>query len=173
MALRDHKASTPIVEVESPEATIRPSDAARAALAELENGGRLTATDVVEAARIETSPLHRYFEWDDDAAAEAYRIEQARRLIRSVKVIVTEDSTTLASPRYVRDARLEDEHEQGYVTTEQLQREPENAQRLLRYEFGRAAAHCERACSIADALGMGDDTRKVVASIQRLLNKLS
>jgi len=44
----------------------------------------LTAIDVVEAARPEDAALHPQFEWDDSAAAEQYRRDQARRLIRAV-----------------------------------------------------------------------------------------
>lgn len=52
-----------------------------------ESRGLLTAPDVVEEARPGDSVLHPYFEWDDEAAAEAYREDQARHLIRSVHVI--------------------------------------------------------------------------------------
>ncbi|HOX27401.1 MAG TPA: hypothetical protein PLU44_16765 [Candidatus Krumholzibacteria bacterium] len=51
-------------------------------------GGMLDAPDVVKAARPEKSPLHRYFEWDDTEAAELYRVEQARCLIRLVVTTV-------------------------------------------------------------------------------------
>jgi hypothetical protein len=50
-------------------------------------GGRLTPDAVVEAARSDESPLHPHFEWDNDAAAEAYRLDQARGIIRSIRVI--------------------------------------------------------------------------------------
>jgi len=47
-----------------------------------ENNGVLLPKAVVEAARSQNSPLHSWFEWDDSVAAEAYRLEQARYLIR-------------------------------------------------------------------------------------------
>ena len=47
-----------------------------------ENDGVLTAESVVAAARDEGSVLHPQFEWDNDAAAENYRLWQARQLIR-------------------------------------------------------------------------------------------
>jgi hypothetical protein len=53
-----------------------------------ENGGVLTAQDVVSAAEPEDSPLHPCFEWDDSAAAEAWRLHQARNLILRVTVDV-------------------------------------------------------------------------------------
>lgn len=58
------------------------------ALAEIaaEGGGELTPHAVLEAARKPTHVLHRHFEWDDGKAAEAYRIDQARNVIRSVHV---------------------------------------------------------------------------------------
>lgn len=52
------------------------------------NNGRLESRMVVEAARPEDSPLHPAFEWDDVKAAEAWRVEQARHLIRVIEVVV-------------------------------------------------------------------------------------
>lgn len=52
-------------------------------------GGILRPKAVVDAAREKSSPLHRYFEWDNTRAAEAYRIWQARQLI----VVVTMEFT--------------------------------------------------------------------------------
>lgn len=46
------------------------------------NDGILRPADVVFAARSKSSPLHDWFEWDDGKAADEYRLEQARRLIR-------------------------------------------------------------------------------------------
>jgi hypothetical protein len=51
-----------------------------------EQKGRLTPKAVVEAARNEKHPLHKHFEWDDAKAAHSYRIEQARELIRVIRV---------------------------------------------------------------------------------------
>lgn len=53
--------------------------------------GRLTPPAVVDAARDNRHPLHRFFEWDDALAAEGYRLEQARTLIRSVRIIREDD----------------------------------------------------------------------------------
>lgn len=50
------------------------------------NGG-LTADNVVDTARSTASPLHEFFEWNNTVAAQQYRLEQARHLMRSVVVI--------------------------------------------------------------------------------------
>jgi len=46
--------------------------------------GRLLPKHVVEAARNPASALHSKFEWDDTVAAQAYRLQQAGKLIQSV-----------------------------------------------------------------------------------------
>ncbi len=57
---------------------------------ELQNTIGLTARNLLEVSRPEEAPLHNEFEWDDSIAAEAYREEQARYIIRQL-VIQTEE----------------------------------------------------------------------------------
>lgn len=64
--------------------------------------GELTPRDVLDDARNDNSPLHTFFEWDDSAAAEEYRLQQARGLIRSVVAIyVSEDKPATRVKAYV------------------------------------------------------------------------
>lgn len=67
---------------------------------EQESGGFITPAAVVDAARPEDAPLHPVFTWDDSRAAELYRREEARHLIRSVRVL-TEGGDTEMPLRYV------------------------------------------------------------------------
>ena len=48
----------------------------------------LTAEEVLNRAKKKKSALHNLFIWDNDVAAEKYRLHQARMLINEVKVIV-------------------------------------------------------------------------------------
>lgn len=48
--------------------------------------GHLTPQATVAAARSPGHALHPFFEWDDEAAAEAYRLDQARNLIRLIRI---------------------------------------------------------------------------------------
>ena len=50
----------------------------------LASDGILRPEDVVAFARDESTELHKRFLWDDSAAAELYRVEQARKIIRYV-----------------------------------------------------------------------------------------
>lgn len=58
------------------------------ALAEIAaaSGGHLTPPATIAAARSPEHVLHRYFEWDDQIAAESYRLNQARHIIRLIRV---------------------------------------------------------------------------------------
>lgn len=51
-----------------------------------EQHGYLDPALVVEVATPKTHPLHDRFEWDNKAAGDAWRQEQAHRLIQSVRV---------------------------------------------------------------------------------------
>jgi hypothetical protein len=66
------------------------SQTATAAITELAQkfGGTITPEIVLQEAKQEASPLHRFFCWDDTAAALEYRRIQASMLIRRVKVTV-------------------------------------------------------------------------------------
>lgn len=65
------------------------------------HGGPLTPAQVLEwAAANKRSELHKMFEWDDSAAAEAHRLEQAGRILRVyVKYIVHPRKTTQINVR--------------------------------------------------------------------------
>lgn len=62
--------------------------------AQLEREGRLTAKNLVEANRDENAPLHNEFEWDDNAAAEKFREEQARYIIRHLTIVREPEAET-------------------------------------------------------------------------------
>lgn len=52
-----------------------------------EQAGALTPELLVQVANDPKNPLHAYFEWDEQRAAHRYRVEQARHLLRSIRVV--------------------------------------------------------------------------------------
>ena len=54
-----------------------------------ERDGSITPITILEEARTETSPLHKYFCWDDTKAAESYRRWQARQFVACTRVTYT------------------------------------------------------------------------------------
>lgn len=65
--------------------------------------GALTASDVVDEARPEGAALHPAFEWDDSKAGEAYRRQQARTMIKLVRVETESSRSSL--PAFVNVVR--------------------------------------------------------------------
>jgi len=89
-------------------------------LAELQrdNGQRVTARMVVDAARPEDSPLHPCFEWDNVRAGELYRESQARYVLRSIKVVQerNEDGPTRTVHAFINlEEQVGDDVQRAYV----------------------------------------------------------
>jgi hypothetical protein len=145
------------------------SDAVRDALATLAINGRLTPDAVVAAAVDPDSPLHSHFVWDDSEAADLYRIDQARTLIRSVRVDLKIGETIVRSVAYVRDPEVEPE-EQGYIAVDVLRRDQDLAREAVANEFARAGAALRRARLVAAALEFPDDIEELVARTSALLD---
>lgn len=73
------------------------ADADRVASEIEQIGDEVTAAQIVEKARDSNSELHKCFEWDDSIAAEKYRLEQARYVLR-VLIIKRPDESENDAP---------------------------------------------------------------------------
>ncbi|RLG20654.1 hypothetical protein DRN72_04825 [Methanosarcinales archaeon] len=81
-----------------------------------EEKGVITPPDVVEEAKSETSPLHDYFEWDNEVAGEKYRLHQARNLINSIIVVVETPDETIEERAFFNVKIEKEAHEQAEET---------------------------------------------------------
>ena len=81
-----------------------------------QEGGRLTPVAVVEAARDPDHVLHPLFEWDNLVAAENFRLDQARALIRSVHVV--DDRYSRPPPVFIS---MVTDDGRRYVTVKEVQ----------------------------------------------------
>jgi hypothetical protein len=108
--------------------------------------GRLTAEQVVEEARPQSSPLHGCFEWDDSKAAESWRIEQARDLIKRVKIVVEIEDKKIRVVAYVRDSDKE-ATQPGYRALMRI--EKRCARAVVAEELERVSELLDRAAKIA------------------------
>ncbi len=63
-------------------------DDVKAVLDRLASKQKLSAAALVEEGEDPKSPLHRAFDWNDETAAHAHRLHQARMLIREYTVLV-------------------------------------------------------------------------------------
>jgi len=86
---------------------------------EEENNGVLTPDLVLQDAANEASPLHEYFEWDDEQAAHRYRKSQAGYLLRSINVVLERGDQPEEVRAFVNLQYGKDENTQrGYISTE-------------------------------------------------------
>jgi tetrahydromethanopterin S-methyltransferase subunit A len=92
------------------------------------NNGVLEAADVVNFARKKDSALHRYFEWNDSYAAELYRIEQARKIIR---VCVCVDEVTQERTRVYVSLPKGGSEREGYRTIVDVMNDEDLTQQLI------------------------------------------
>ena len=98
------------------------------------NGGNATAEAVVEAAKSKRNPLHEEFEWDDEAAANEFRLTQARSLLRSIHVIRDEVASDRPQRIYeVVTIRGDDEKKvrKVYQSVEEIMADPDSRAELL------------------------------------------
>lgn len=131
---------------------------------EAKKDGRLTPDAVLEDAAERDSPLHDFFEWDDSKAGHAYRLDQARTLIKSVMVVVVTETKRVTSVAYVRDPTAPSDV-QGYVSVAKLRGDPELARTAIIAEFARVAAMLERARALAIVLGAEDKVQAIIDEV--------
>lgn len=87
---------------------------------------KLKAEDVVEAARNPRSPLHKAFEWDNRKAGHAYRLTQARHLLRSVQIkIITPQRKEQTIRATVAYKQPEQPHKRFYSTMADAMSDPD------------------------------------------------
>lgn len=130
------------------------------------NGGRLTPDAVLKDAQSFKSPLHDQFEWDDSKAGQQWRLQQARELIRSVKVEIQTETRVVSTVRYVRDPAAGEG--QGYVEVTKLRTDRDLARDALRNELKAAHALFDRAQSLAAVFSLEDE----IAEIDRRVDDL-
>lgn len=136
--------------------------------------GVLTPDDVVKDARSASSPLHSHFTWDDSEAAHQFRLEQARTLIRNVRVEVSTSTVTMAAPFYIRDPRCGTQ--QGYASVAEIKTDRQVSADALKMEIARVIGVYERAASIAEELGLSSHLEQAInaaRSLQQVVEKVA
>ncbi len=79
--------------------------------------GELSPEEVVDDARSPSSPIHNEFEWNDSKAADKYRLEQARYLLRSYTVTWVEQQVEMTTVAMVS---IEEDTEATYRSTRKV-----------------------------------------------------
>jgi hypothetical protein len=95
---------------------------------EAQYGRKVTAQEMLTSARPKGSPIHHLFEWDDRVAAEGFRLEKARYLLRAMVVEHYIESTkkTIEVRTHVFSPK-----EQGYISIRRALTDEERRTELL------------------------------------------
>lgn len=133
--------------------------------------GCITPAIVVKAAEPKNSPLHRFFEWHNDAAAERYRLWQARQLIARVYVIDKQRPEIGPVRAFVNleIPPLEDEDEQdedeanqrAYLNIAKLKGQQDFSSQLLGYAYSQLIGWKKRFGNYKQFLGVAKEIDRV------------
>lgn len=140
-------------------------------LKKLEVNGVVTPENVVAAASRKNHPWHDCFEWNDGKAAGAYRLDQAREIIRRVQVRIVREQWVTFRPAYVRQPDRP-RQSPGYVEVGKVADQKAMAAKVLADELARIAGNLERARGLALEFGMSGDFEAMLASVGAIRERL-
>lgn len=103
-----------------------------------EIGDEISPEQIVEKAKDDSTELHKCFEWNNDAAAEKYRIVQARQIMRQL-VVVKPQEENKPSPTPVRVFMMTD-YQSSYKPLELILSKPDEHAALLHRAFAELTA---------------------------------
>lgn len=99
--------------------------------AELEKGGMLTASNLVNVSRPENAPLHGAFEWDDSVAAERFRETQARDIMGHL-IIVEDDKPVEPIRAFFNVSEVDPNYYSAAVVISEADKYEQLKQRVIR-----------------------------------------
>ncbi len=111
------------------------------------HNGRLEPDWVVHAAKKEVNPLHPLFEWDDNVAAQHYRVVQARQVIRSIDVVIEQAEKPKPIRAFVSVVR---DRDQSYTSVSHAMSDPELRRQVLLAALGELEAWRKRYAELVE-----------------------
>ena len=130
-----------------------------------EIGGNLDITpeEVLEKARNENTELHKCFEWDNDTAAEKYRVLQARQVIKMLVYTPVQKSKENDIPISVFS--LTDE-KNVYKPIKMILKNPDEYQKLLNRAYNDLLSMEKRYSTIKELKPIFDE----IPNIAKIVN---
>lgn len=118
------------------------------------NGGYLNPLHVVEAARDSSHILHSEFDWNDEEAAEKYRIAQAGALIRRVKFTVVrppeeKKEIQMQTVRIYQSRKSARGSKGGYESVVEIMRDSDKREELLNQVLRELNSYRKRYAELA------------------------
>jgi hypothetical protein len=99
----------------------------------LQHNNELSPELVVESAKDPDSLIHPWFDWDDAEAAKKHRLDQARKLIRSIEVVrvVLDEPQPVRVFHVVRTERIESKVKTYFSSMDEILADADARQRLI------------------------------------------
>jgi hypothetical protein len=124
--------------------------------------GALTPEAVLSKATSAKSALHSYFTWDDTEAAQRYRLEQARGVIRSVRVELLHVDRKPINVRAFVSLPSDRGKGAGYQHIVSVMRQPGPRAELLAAALAELGAFRKRYADLAELAGVFEEIDKIV-----------
>jgi hypothetical protein len=121
--------------------------------------GKLTAEDILEDATQEDSPLHNGFEWNDAAAGHQHRLNQARKMVVSIRVL----DSPAAKPTIAYVSVRTPDKGRSYVPTIEALSDADLRQRFLVEARTFIESMERRYAHLLDVSGILDNLRRATA----------
>jgi len=135
-----------------------------------EKRGFVTPEIVVDDAKHSNSPLHDYFDWSDKKAAEKWRIEQAKYLIRVISVSIIDSSRPEA--RYFYSIKptqeMHTDAKQVYVTLDAIVSDKEKRDQVIAYAWRELNGWMDRYKQYSEFSTLIGDIKKHSAEFDKL-----
>lgn len=128
------------------------------------NNNQLTPEAVVEASKDESSLLHKVFEWDNEIAAEKWRLEQARTLIRNITVTVTTEKCEVQYRAIVNIVKPETK-ERVYQPLQEVISDKSAYNALLQQAKDEAQDYIDRYSQLSELNGVKREMLKLINGI--------
>jgi hypothetical protein len=146
-----------------------------------EDEGTIAPERIVDHAREPESVLHGYFTWDDSAAAEAFRVQQARHLLRSI-VVVQAEGVNVKAPvrafvalRTAADDAVEDGADEStvgsYTSISAAVRVVRYREQMMRDALRDLDAYRMKYQLLSDVSGWGSALERARAELQRVMDE--
>lgn len=133
--------------------------------------GHIDPEALVAVAADDDHPLHNDFTWDTEKAAHERRLDQARSLIRSVRLHhpVASMPIPISVPAYVRDLRAETK---GYRAILKVRDEETVARTTVLDAMSRASAAIRRAKTLAVVFNAEDLVDQVESLVDEIVERV-
>lgn len=99
--------------------------------------GEITAELLLEKATPEDSELHKLFIWDDEKAANEWRLHEARRIIAAVAVVYEETEEPTVTRAFVNVGSV---HNGSFITTAKAFSDEKSRSIVLRHALDELKA---------------------------------